>query len=1074
MRARTAKPIIFGAFLLGTTALVSPALAQNVVNANALDAINNDNALATATFGQPQTISSGILNVIGASATGALAEASVNQTVSQSTVTQGSTVQPGNTVSVVGSISATNDTTVTPVAPATANIEADVTISGFALIGSAIGSNSGGGVGNFIGATATGAAAQATIIQSFDTNTATDLTTLAANAVDAANVPISATNTAGSVLATLVPGSFGEISDGIGNSISAQAAGASAIASIGSRQLDTTNATTAGSLTPSTNTVTTGDLSASNNGTVTATSFDGFQNATIDNGIGNSIGSLASGASGGAGVNQAVDFTVSGPTSTASLDALYSNTVTSGSITATNAATGTVYASIGDTTTMFSGSPLAPAIDNGIGNSISAQAVGAGAGNSITQAFENVTFGQLPTGFGPNPATNSVTTGSLIATNYADVTAFVGALGANIDDGIGNSIVASAVGASTSIGVTQSLYNDTFIDVPQLGTNTATTSSAVGMIATNGADLPLVPTPGPAMPVTATMDIYQSNAEISNGVGNTIGASAIGASTSASITQSILGSTGDLTLLGSNAVVVTNTGASFAMVATNTGTNDATPVIAAVNLTGGANALIDDGVGNAISAQAVGATASATITSRLDNTTVPLNLSSTVQTNSINTTGGGGTGGLLASNIGAVSASLMGSAPTGAATITTGVANTIGATAIGAGAADGINQSVAFDTLGATNDVVMLSLFGNSVATGALDAVNTGAVSSSITLPGNTVIGTLDTVLSLAGVGNTIAAQATGASSSASISSRFYNVTAEAPLLTLLPAATNTVTLTNMTAYNDGTVTAQANLGSAATTANINNGVGNFIGASAVGASASASIAQSVSWTVAAFPFDMSQLPSNTVQASVLLAINANTVAASIISPGTTEIGLVSSAPVSSGANNVGNSISAQAVGASASASITTQVFNTFLPTATTVTPATNVVALATLASTNGAPVSATGSFGTTGSALTTVSIGGGVGNTIGASATGASSLASINQVVSASSAALNTLPTNTITAGTLISAQNAAGGSITASITTLGSPFTTIAGGVGNSISANAVGASAGASIAQTIAGVR
>src|SRR5262245_19658816 len=104
--------LVLGSFLLGTSALGSPAQAQvfdNQVNATALISINIGNVYATGQFGPPQAISTGIGNNIGASATGALGIASVNQTVSQSTVQQGAAVMPGNQV-VVGTISAINNT----------------------------------------------------------------------------------------------------------------------------------------------------------------------------------------------------------------------------------------------------------------------------------------------------------------------------------------------------------------------------------------------------------------------------------------------------------------------------------------------------------------------------------------------------------------------------------------------------------------------------------------------------------------------------------------------------------------------------------------------------------------------------------------------------------------------------------------------------------------------------------------------------------------------------------------------------------------------------------------------------
>ena len=297
MRTHTSRTIVLGTFLLGTTALVSPAMAQfnNQVNATALTATNNDNVYSNSALGQSQTINSGIINNIGAASTGALGVASVNQTVSQSSINQGGTALPGNQVNVT-TISATNNTTGAVVPPASFNVEADVSINGFALIGTTFGAaGGGGGVGNSIGAAATAAAAQANITQSFDSNSATDLTTLPANSVVATT--ISATNTAGSVLAAIGVSTGAQINDGVGNSISAQALGASANASISTRQLDTATAATTGLSTPATNNVSTGTLTATNNGEVIGTGFNSGVSARIDNGTGNTIGAVAIGAS---------------------------------------------------------------------------------------------------------------------------------------------------------------------------------------------------------------------------------------------------------------------------------------------------------------------------------------------------------------------------------------------------------------------------------------------------------------------------------------------------------------------------------------------------------------------------------------------------------------------------------------------------------------------------------------------------------------------------------------------------------------------------------------------------------
>ena len=222
----------------------------------------------------------------------------------------------------------------------------------------------------------------------------------------------------------------------------------------------------------------------------------------------------------------------------------------------------------------------------------------------------------------------------------------------------------------------------------------------------------------------------------------------------------------------------------------------------------------------------------------------------------------------------------------------------------------------------------------------------------------------------MAGIGNSIAAQGIGASASSSISSRFYNVantTAGTPLTT---PATNVINGTDVTANNNGaTVTVSANIGTSGTTAQINNGVANFIGASAIGASASAGITQSVSEAIDATGFNMTQLPSNTIIAngtqSGIQAINSGKVIAGINNPGSSEIGLPL-APISSGVNinNVGNSISSQAVGASAAASITSQVFNTTV-TSSAAPVAKNSVKFASLSSTNSGAISSTGIFGT-------------------------------------------------------------------------------------------------------------
>ena len=303
-----------------------------------------------------------------------------------------------------------------------------------------------------------------------------------------------------------------------------------------------------------------------------------------------------------------------------------------GPITANNSATGVVFATIG-----VPNSPSTPltssTIGNGIGNAISAQAVGASASNSITQEFANVTTVTGPGGFNPaNAATNNVTTGAPLATNLANVTSIMGSETSTISAGIGNTIGASSVGAAVNVSVTQSISGSTFITSDRLGTNTADMNSNTGAVATNGQSGPAV-----AAQIQATMSEFGPSG-ISNGVGNSISASAVGASTTASINQSILGSTGNLTILGSNSVIIADHGGGVVNGADAAYNKGASPVTATFNQAG--IAAIADGVGNSISAQAIGATASASISSRLDNTTTPTNSFATVQTNSVDTTAG--------------------------------------------------------------------------------------------------------------------------------------------------------------------------------------------------------------------------------------------------------------------------------------------------------------------------------------------------------------------------------------------------------------------------------------------------
>jgi hypothetical protein len=470
----------------------------------------------------------------------------------------------------------------------------------------------------------------------------------------------------------------------------------------------------------------------------------------------------------------------------------------------------------------------------------------------------------------------------------------------------------------------------------------------------------------------------------------------------------------------------------------------------------------NSGIGNSVSATAGGASASANIASLMEQSTT-LAPTGNAQTNLVDTTGGA-VDSLRASNNGVVTA-LFDAAPAGSVSVSAlvGISNSVGATAFGASASAGVNQSVYL-----SSGVNLTSLFNNEVTTGDITARNhpAGDVTATLKVSGNSTVGN-GTVTGP--IGDSVSAQAIGAAATASISSDFYRLgTATGSLPT---ANKNLVTTGNLRAVNRADVTARALLdtGAGNVSSTIVNGVNGFIGASAGGASAGASVSQLVD---SSSP-NLLNLPGNTVVSGTVIARNTGTVVASLSNPGSATI-LDSSPGVAAG--SIGNSIAAQASGASAGASITS-AFNTVSAQTTSGVPSANSVTVTSLRSTNTGPVTARATFGTTASPTTLASIGGGVGNSIGASASGASSVASVNQVINngvwggpTPGARLNTVPTNSVTAGSITSINS---GAVTARLNTLGTTASTITGGVGNSIGATAIGASAGASVSQIISNV-
>jgi hypothetical protein len=772
----------------------------------------------------------------------------------------------------------------------------------------------------------------------------------------------------------------------------------------------------------------TGVLTSNNTATVNAT-FSVPGAVSLTNGVQNTQGALGTGASAFANISQTISDS---PPGGINLTTVPTNSVSAtggGGVTPTlsavNTATGTVEASIGI--------PGAVTITNGVADSIIAQGTGSAATASISSVVDNVAT--LTTGASPSSNTVAVTAG-LSSTNSALVTAnqqvpgFVPFASATINagapgTGVGNTIAISATGASAGLGITQSGSNSQAAnDLATLPTNkvTATFVAALNNLGAN---------------VLAEFNVTGQSL-ITGGVENSIVGQAIGASASDSISSHFYNLATQQPVQG----VSTNVIASTDVSAINAGT-----VTVQGNLGPGAtmgSTNIQDGVANLIGASGVGASAGATINQVVSNTG-SFDLSS-LPSNTIGTSGVP-IGNIGALNFGAVTTELDVS---GASLINNGVANAVSSQSIGSAA----NASIS-------------SLF-NSIATQAglgttLNTINAGTVTS---VNSATVKATLNTGSAEIdnGVANSIAASSVGASATASINQVVYASTGFD--VTAMPP--NSIKVGAITSDNSGTVNATVNAG----TALIENGVGNSIVASAAGASAGAGITQSAS----ASTMNLTGLSSNTVTSGSIFAgglnngSNTGPVTASLTVPGTSTQIL----------DGVANSIAAQATGAAASASISSRFYDV-TTTAVGPTAALNHVTVSgDITSKNAATIQALASIGNVFN-NTTVSINGsgtqGVGNLIGASAVGASSVASINQTVSwnggGGTTSLTSLPANTVsvnTTGTGISSANT--GAISASFTQLGGTgsITSINGGVGNSISAQAVGSLSGASITQVV----
>ena len=365
------------------------------------------------------------------------------------------------------------------------------------------------------------------------------------------------------------------IADGVGNSVSIAAVGASASASIDSVAF--------GSAAPSM-TVDTGvlSISANNTGDVTnngsinidAAVAGGSAPYYIDGGIGNGISLAAVGASGSLGVNNLS----SGDSSTAP-----SNVVTVGESTigATNSGAVTMADNGGIALAYIDSTATTPTINA----SISAAAVGASTSVS-TSTISNA--GASPVGSVSigNTALTSTNTGVVSANGNIDQPEIV--------DGTSGSISVAAVGASSSASFSTIQW-----DGGQNNTNV--TSGTVGLTATNSTGA-----------VSATSNIIESG--ITGGIGNSISVAAVGASTSLSVSNVSVGDDGGTPAYSGGAAETTVGAATLS--STNSSTVTTTGYLGAMgwdvadDLAEYSNPSISGGSLGSISVAAVGASGS--------------------------------------------------------------------------------------------------------------------------------------------------------------------------------------------------------------------------------------------------------------------------------------------------------------------------------------------------------------------------------------------------------------------------------------------------------------------------------
>jgi hypothetical protein len=834
-------------------------------------------------------------------------------------------------------------------------------------------------------------------------------------------------------------------------------ASASAVGGVGSLTISSVNSATyanqtTGGATPavSTNNATyTGavNLTGTNSGATTFTGNIGTTNnaalgATIVGGTNNGISSSAVGAAGSLSYSNVVTA-VNNDTDPAAPASSNETVVFSAAVTVLgdNNVGGNVLA----TTSIFDAQ-----IDAGTGNSISGAAVGASGsvslssnGGTSSSSNNSVTFGAAlnVTGDNANAATVTVAGDLGSSTNLAADDPVITA-------GNNNSISLAGVGASGSLS-----YSG--IQTGSLSQEDYTVTGVATVLGTNTGAV----TVGTATNAETVAGIYGGT--VAAGNGNGISVAAVGASGSISLNSVVNGGTPDTTVTFTGGLNVDGLNAGAVALASQIGlTNGAAnkPTIAAGN-------------GNSISVAAVGASGSVSYSDvQLTGTaSEQFLIPGTVMVDGTNNAAGtvtatgsvfGGT--ISGGNANSISVAAVGASGSVSADslVIAGVPDntlTFGSTVAVVGANNaavsltgnlGSTANVANDspsiTGGVSNSISLTGVgasasvsFSNTSVSGA-DGSNNYSIAgaTTITADNNAIVGVTGTVYGGAisgGTGNGISVAAVG-SSAAFSSNSIVEGSGSVPTTSL---STSTVAINSDNSANITLTGAVGLIGAATASDPTISGVDTVtasISSSAVGASGSLSVTNLL--TGGATPDEKVTIGATTfnIDNTANVTVTAGGIFGGTISGGT------------------GGSISQAAVGASGSASFTNIVAgaSTLAPGATEY-----VVGAQGVVVDNTGTVSITGDIGTTDLA-NNASITGGVNNSISVSGVGASGSTSFSSMFSAGTTASSGAGVYAIAALTH-SVTNTGG--VTVASNSYGA---TIGGGVGSSISAAAVGASA------------